>query len=67
MEISVSRKNEDDDKRKIEGQFRAESQCRSSAEGFKTQKTLRKGKGNDARIVIEIGFRGWGLGIRSQP
>jgi hypothetical protein len=67
MEISVSRKNEDDDERKIKSQLRAKSQCRSSAERFKTQKTLRKGKGNDARIVIEIGFRGWGLGIRSKP
>jgi hypothetical protein len=24
-------------------------------------------KGKDARIVIKIGFRGWGLGIRSKP
>jgi hypothetical protein len=28
---------------------------------------LLNGKGHDARIIIEIGFRGWGLGIRSKP
>jgi hypothetical protein len=30
-------------------------------------KAPSKGNGKDARIIIEIEFRGWGLGIRSKP